>query len=281
MKLDFFVPGFSKCGTTTLCAMLGEHPQIFVPEAKEPNFFGPSYDKGWEWYEKFFTPAREGQIVGEGSTFYSAAEFADVACARIIERFPDARFLFIARNPLKRIESSYREMHNSGYKYGINAPYSIGEALRSFSNMLDDTLYWARLSTFRKFVPDDRILLIFLEDFQRDPAAELARCFQFLGVDPSARIGDLGRRLNPGEAKTYDSRLMRFIRTHKWPHRIWIRLPDRAKDQLSKRLGLRKPFNTPLHWDAETRRWVFERIGDDVRQLLAYGGKPADFWKLC
>lgn len=279
-KLDFFVPGFSKCGTTTLCGLLAEHPAIFVPEEKEPNFFAHSFDLGWPWYAKFFEPARPGQLRGEGSTFYSAAEFAETASARIAQFYPEARLIFLARNPIKRLESSYREMHHSGADYGVSAPYSIGEAMKSLPGMVADTMYWQRLETFRKRVPDCRILVIFLEDFQKHPVAELARCFQFLGVDPTVRIENAERRLNPGEAKLYDSSLMRSIRSHRWSSRLWHTMPGRLRRPLEKWLGLRKPFVGPIAWDAETRAWLIERIGADMRQFLTYCGKPPDFWNL-
>jgi hypothetical protein len=45
-----------------------------------------------------------------------------------------------------------------------------------------------------------------------------------------------------------------------------------------KLLHLRKPFTGPVQWDAGMRAWVIERLRDEVRQFLAYCGKPLDFW---
>jgi len=39
IRIDFLIPGFSKCGTTTLCALLAQHPSIYMPELKEPWYF--------------------------------------------------------------------------------------------------------------------------------------------------------------------------------------------------------------------------------------------------
>ncbi|HEV3035153.1 MAG TPA: sulfotransferase, partial [Solirubrobacteraceae bacterium] len=36
---DFFIVGHAKCGTTALYEMLRRHPEIFMPELKEPAFF--------------------------------------------------------------------------------------------------------------------------------------------------------------------------------------------------------------------------------------------------
>jgi len=278
-NLSFFVPGFSKCGTTTLCQLLAEHPAIFLPEEKEPNFFAQSFSLGWSWYETFFQRARPDQLLGEGSTFYASMEFAEAAAARIAEHYPEARLIFLARHPLKRLESSYREMHHSGALYGVKAPPTIGEALRALPQMVADTRYWKILNIFRRRVPDDRILVLFLMDFQRQPAAELARCFAFLGVDPAVSVGNTQRRLNPGEAKLYDSPLMRWIRQHRWSDRLGRMIPEPLRCVLRRWLGLRRPFDRPIEWDAQSRAWLIEQIGDDARQFLAFCGKPADFWK--
>ncbi len=260
--------------------LLAQHPRIFIPEVKETAFFAFAYDYGWDWYAKFFETAREEQLRGEGSTYYSSTEFAEVSSARIVQAYPDARFIFIARDPIKRLESSFREYHHSGGALGVETSYDIGEAVRLIHAMIDDTLYWRRLRTYRQQVPDSRILVMFLEDLQRQPAVELERCFQFLGVDPSVRIGNLDRRLNTREEKCYDSRLMRRIRRHAWLRERWDRLSESRKAQLTKWLGLRKRFTKPIRWSAEAPRWVLDRIGDDARQFLKFGGKPADFWDL-
>src|SRR3972149_1617207 len=129
MKLDFVVPGFSKCGTTTLCSLLGEHPDIFIPAMKEPNFFVKWYGNGWDWYEGLFVQARADQLWGDGSTGYSTTRIIDLSCRRILEHFPDTKFIFIARNPVKRLESSFREFHHSGYKVRAEASDDIGSTL--------------------------------------------------------------------------------------------------------------------------------------------------------
>src|SRR3990167_5845089 len=91
MNLNFVVPGFSKCGTTTLCALLNDHPDIFIPPIKEPNFFAFNYDKGWDHFQSLFNGARKDQLLGEGSTTYSTGEFGELAATRIAARFPDIR----------------------------------------------------------------------------------------------------------------------------------------------------------------------------------------------
>ena len=54
--------------------------EVFIPDNKEPSFFAQCYENGWDWYANLFAEARDGQRTGEGSTFYSSSEFAEIAC---------------------------------------------------------------------------------------------------------------------------------------------------------------------------------------------------------
>ena len=42
---DFFIVGHAKCGTTALYEMLRAHPQIFMPDFKEPMYFARNWDE--------------------------------------------------------------------------------------------------------------------------------------------------------------------------------------------------------------------------------------------
>jgi len=37
-RVNFFVIGAAKCGTTTLHARLNRHPEVFLSPLKEPNY---------------------------------------------------------------------------------------------------------------------------------------------------------------------------------------------------------------------------------------------------
>src|ERR1017187_10594247 len=85
---DFFIVGHPKCGTTALYEMLKCHPQIFMPDLKEPWFFAPELRIGRSFgpaarrpgtlaeYEALFAPARPGQIAGEATPSYLKSELA-------------------------------------------------------------------------------------------------------------------------------------------------------------------------------------------------------------
>ena len=71
---NFLVIGAMKAGTTSLYHYLRDHPQVFMPDTKEVNFFNPlrNWRHGVSWYEEQFRAApAEALAVGEASTSYT------------------------------------------------------------------------------------------------------------------------------------------------------------------------------------------------------------------
>src|SRR5262249_54129808 len=155
---------------------------------KETNFFAfPEHWGNWDWFESLFAPGTEKRIWGEGSTMYSSASLEVPSRERLLAHYPDVRVIFIVRDPLARLESSFREFHHSGARYGVATPFSFMEALRTLPNLIEDTRYWTRLENYRQHMPEENIKVIFFEDLVRDPQGTVATCLKFLGarVDPA------------------------------------------------------------------------------------------------
>jgi hypothetical protein len=70
-------------GTTKLYHHLVDHPDIYMPQKKEPQFFTANFDKGIEWYKDLFQTHESEQAVGEASNSYTYPEYASVAPRRI------------------------------------------------------------------------------------------------------------------------------------------------------------------------------------------------------
>ncbi|MBW7012644.1 sulfotransferase domain-containing protein [Pseudomonas sp. N040] len=279
MKMDFMVPGISKCGTTTLCYLLGEHPQIFVPAFKEPHhFIRADLESDAEAYRALFAAATPEQLCGEGSQMYATPQFEELVSTRLQQNNPQMKLIFCVRNPLKRIESSYREFHHSGAKYAVNAPFGISQAIAGLPALLQDSHYWQRLQPFRQRFGDGQILVVFLEDLQRDAQHELARCYRFLGVDATFQNPSAGTRLNSQEEKRYDTRLLRFLRTN--PHTGFklAKIPLPMQERFFTAVGMRPRFRGALDWEPGSREYVVQTLRDDIQRLLAYCNKAADYW---
>jgi hypothetical protein len=112
--MDFFVVGQPKAGTTALYEMLSQHPEIFMPKLKEPQFFATDmrrrFDpKGWPVlpqalgeYEALFAGAEPGQLRGEASTLYLPSR---VAAGKIAAFNPAAKAIAVLREPASLLRS--------------------------------------------------------------------------------------------------------------------------------------------------------------------------------
>jgi hypothetical protein len=279
VDLKFIVPGFSKCGTTTLCALLNQHPDIYIPEEKEPWYFSsPRYEEKHQEYIEYFSDSKPGQILGEGSTAYSGYKTEKPSVARIARLYPNCRFIFIARHPVKRIESSYRELHHSGFLYGINAAYRLCDTMKQVPQMIQDTLYRDRIMRYRETFGEQSILVLFLEELEADLPYQLKRCFRHIGVDDDFEIAETALKLNAGESKLYDTKLLRYLRSHKKIGPRLAKVSLQKQDALFRKYGLRKPFKKPVVWDSEAIEEVTRKVLPNTREFLVLYGKPSDYW---
>ncbi len=103
MKTLFFLAGAPKSGTSSLAYLLNFHPEIFIPYQKELFFFDFNYHRGIEWYSQFFEQD-DSRFIGDATPWYMSW---DSVPERISKHFPDARVVFILREPAARAWSHY------------------------------------------------------------------------------------------------------------------------------------------------------------------------------
>src|SRR6185295_16842547 len=106
---DFLIIGAAKSGTTALYRWLDQHPDVWLPETKEPHFFGRDkiWANGLDWYAALFEAAPAGAITGEASTTLTSHRLAHRAAERVASVVPDARLIYVLREPISRMRSHY------------------------------------------------------------------------------------------------------------------------------------------------------------------------------
>jgi len=276
---NFFVIGAAKAGTTSLCALLGQHPDICMSDPKEPHFFSSdeNYKKGMEWYGNFFKNINSQRMIGEGSVSYTnRTQWPDVA-ERIRKVAPDAKFLYLVRHPLERIVSHWRMFARED----LHVP-EFNKAIfdsRLTHHLLDRSKYWFQISAYREHFPDSSILVLFFEDFIENPEAIAKSCFRFLDVEMDIELKEALPALNVAAKKggpdRYFAKLLRFTGIlDRWrdmiPDRLW-------KSAAKSRLFKGQKDDGPV-WDDNVRKWIVEQLYEDTRKFLKFYGKPDDYW---
>lgn len=204
---DFLIIGAGKCGTTSLDNYLKQHPDIFIPSRKEPNFYGyeiidpevkfadnpaeKAYYEGCvtnlDDYLRLFENAKPGQVKGETSNTYL---YHDQVAERIKHYNPDMKLIAVFRQPAERLWSRYMHLARDGRL----PTKSFEECLNRDSiwwrrnDLIKEGFYYTNLLSFYRMFPADQIKVILYEDFKKDNDAALRDIFKFLGVDETVPL---------------------------------------------------------------------------------------------
>jgi Sulfotransferase family len=282
----FFIIGAAKAGTTSLHYYLDQHPEVQMSTVKEPHFFAgpengipfpPSRIADQGEYESLFDssfPAR-----GEASPSYTNFPRREGVPARIKQLVPDARLIYLVRNPIERTVSHYRHAVADGRE-----TRPLNEALRDIakpdSYLACHSLYGRQLELYLQQFDGERVQVVEQTELLRERAATLRGLFRFLGVDDSftsARFDEElwrtdERRVSPPGQVDFIGRVIK-------PRTRWV--PAGARRSLRRsyqRLFWRPVQETAL--DHESLERMRELFAPDVERLRMLTGRSFSAWKL-
>ena len=266
MLPNFLIIGAARSGTTSLYNQIKRHPDIFVASEKEPTFFSENGEGKWhlgiDWYENLFKEWNGESAVGEASTSYTKAPVYGDAPAKIYEVIPDARLIYILRDPMAQIVSHYRHMV---YFYGLR--HSLDNALMNSSFLVDVASYGYQLKNCLQCFRLEKILVIQFEEYIADPVRCSKGVFRFLEVDDRVSLP-----VTKADNTSDGWRIERWPRVQK-RLKGWQRLPRLLKWMLTK------PLPQPSMNEASYER-VMGVIGPDVDELKKLVELDYDLWQL-
>lgn len=207
---DFLIIGAMKSGTSTLFAMLCQHPGVLRPAAKELHYFSNprNYRRGEAWYRGCFPPpsalaASERAlgyrpVTGEATPAMSLPEYAERA-ARLL---PEARLVVTLRNPVDRAYSHYQHMalaaipDRRAFEDALEQEVALLEqglqitqdSTRSHRRRLHNYGYLNRghyvehLAHWLRHYPRERLLILNFDTWRNDARSAATRAAQFLGL---------------------------------------------------------------------------------------------------
>jgi hypothetical protein len=196
MKVDFFIVGAPKAGTTSLYHYLNEHPQIEMSSQKEPDYFsdtaiqeqGMYYGKNRidteEKYNTLFNTQKKDVIFGEGSVSYL---FYPTVAQDIKAYNSIAKIIIILRNPIERAFSHYLMDYRLGlvsdsFEDIINKESKHKNAHLFYQQYIKVGEYATQLKRYFDIFDKENILLIDYEDFKSNVAGTVDLVYSFLKV---------------------------------------------------------------------------------------------------
>lgn len=180
MLPTFFIIGAGKCGTTALHAYLDRHPEIEMTAHKEVHFFlGPGWRQRIAGYDQEFRggPPQRGDASPGYTVFPRHADTPD----RIGEHVPDARLIYLVRDPIDRIVSHWVQRYWGGDRTSLDE--WLAAADRPDNLIVCASRYATQVERYLEHFPRERLLVLDQEDLRSDRRATLREVFAFVGVD--------------------------------------------------------------------------------------------------
>ncbi len=216
VKPNLFIVGLPRCGTTSICKYIEQHPDIYMSPHKEPHFFGKDlirgknvklYTKGG--YLNLFISGEKKKFNAEGSVAYIASKTA----AREIYKFnPSSKVIIMLRNPVDCVNSLFYK----NKQISLLKARTLEEALQKEREMENNQdfldrvmkswplkglsimqLYQYRsliknlpqsIKLFQKVFGKENIKIIILDDLNRCPQKVCKEIFSFLELNEDCNL---------------------------------------------------------------------------------------------
>ena len=195
MKVDFFIVGAPKAGTTSLYHYLNEHPQVEMSSQKEPDYFSDKaiheqkmyYAKNrvntLDKYEALFLQ-KESMVYGEGSVSYL---FYDNVAEDIKKYNPNAKIIIMLRNPIERAFSHYLMDYRLGlisdnFENIIAKKSKHKNAHLFYQQYIEVSKYANQIQRYLDFFEKENILFIDYEDFKKNVSKTVGKVYSFLNI---------------------------------------------------------------------------------------------------
>ncbi len=285
---DFLVIGAMKAGTTALHDHLAQHPELFLSNKKEPQYFSsPSEGVLPSWvlstdvesqhrmvthrdqYQQLFAH-RGDRLAGESSVLYLNDP---PAAARAAAANPNMKIIAVLREPAARAFSAWSFLVRLGLE-DLDFEAALGaESERVMGpgfHYVGMGGYSSALEPWIEAFGRDQVLAIEFSEFARNTPEAMNQICRFLGVDPTllpdvVQMRNTGGQIPTGRFQRWFVRRVRIIVSDRIPSRIahpinviWQRLFMKdvepmteavAEDIRTRLIGETERLEQLLGWD--------------------------------
>lgn len=194
VTVNTFLVGAQKSGTTYLASLLGQSPDVCVSTPKEPRFFSREDADDLTQYANCFDD-KTAKILLDASTTYSflrpkhrlnepgAPGLLVPVPQRLYDHAPDAKIIYIMRNPVARAASAYR--HHARTKPPVQGSISLIERMQIDPMLELIGRYADQIERYLEVFEREQMLFLDFAELTRDPEAVVARTCDFLGISSS------------------------------------------------------------------------------------------------
>ena len=236
--------------------------------------------KGLKQYQDLFSKVADEKAIGEGSINYI---FYPEACAGIKQITPNAKIIFILRQPVDRAFSSYKKAQDEtpDPAGSFEAAWRDDERLARESwyngRYRGKSLYYEQLKIWFDTFDRKQICVYLYEDLRDDPKTLMRDLYGFIGVDPSFNPDTSVVHNRSGEIS---NPFMRWAWKNSGELRSWIApiLPLSMRGQFFRLIARGKRSSPSEKLDPQLRKRLTGEIRDDILKTQELIGRDLSHW---
>jgi len=278
-RVNLFIVGAAKSGTSSLWAALGMHSDIITPPDelyKEPSYFTPIANHiGIDKYHQLFAAAGSQRYLLDASTSYLTSPGAAQA---IFDYNPDAKIIIVLRHPSARAYSLYCWMVAEGYEWAstfeealvleetrVLTPNDKSSMPNYFWNYMykRSGLYTAQVTRYAKLFGKNLHIVNF-HDLIARPIAEVEGILEFIDLQKVS----LGLQRENPSYRVYHPRLSFEVR--KLQQKLGNRFPSAFSGSKARRdwiVNMCQTRHRPPALDPRTRALLDDFFTRDLERL--------------
>lgn len=286
-KANLFIVGAMKCGTHSMFKLFEKNPNILTASFKEPCHFIAEEAVARRWpamlryqpadaYAALFQNWSGERYLCEASTSYTKKPDSDGVAGRLHDYNPEARIIYVVREPMRRAVSHYFHDYRGGR---VSAP--LLEALRDGGKYVEASDYAMQIEEFIARFGRDQVKIVVAERFRRDPVGVYADVLNWLGLPPQegVALGSDGDNHVTPSVIGQPNRLLRATGLRNGP--LWNAVRDaapRSVRDLAMRVFFKKPIRTDDYDRAAVAALIGPAMADARARFRALTGDPIPEW---
>lgn len=285
-KVNLFIVGAAKSGTTSLYNQLASHPDICMCTIKEPNFFSAAelkkdalyYEEkivsSLDNYTSLFKPKKNQRIIGEASVSYL---YYPGTADKIFRYNDQSKVIIILRNPCYRAFSHYQMDKNLGY---INRSFEdiireekSGEEYSAyFRQYMSYGMYSKQVEDYIRVFPAKQLMILLFEELQQSATDVQEKIMAFLNL--SGTHCPVDHTIYNESGSPDHPLLLYFYRIRLLRKAIRLIIPENAIQYLRKYI-----FSS--HHETltnEQQRWLKNYFKEDIMKLEGLIKRKLNTW---
>jgi len=192
-KINVFIIGAQKAGTTSLFHYMDQHPDICFSEIKELTYFYDNeyYERGESYLHSFFKNYNSQPVVASSFVHMISAPH----CPERVQQYnPDMKIVVMLRHPVARAYSAYHYAKLRGRKVADTFREAILYEQQQYQNgltidvpdikIIDNGLYYKHVARWLQYFDRKQILLVKSDDLRFHTEATMTKVFDFIGANP-------------------------------------------------------------------------------------------------